>query len=447
MIFRTSIRFLQWLLACALLAIAASAAGAPGGVTITSVEPDETAHTLTIHGTGLLSPGPRQPTRVLLGASLLPLAIVSSTNETIVATLPALPPGSYLLTVGYGLGEPQFDQAWMSLGATGPQGVQGPPGPPGPTGPTGPAGATGQTGLKGDTGATGPQGPPGPQGEPGTSGPVCVAGDLVECYSGPAETRNLGACRTGKRTCTSAGNWASMCVGEVVPRPEIFNGVDDDCNGSVDDGVTAPPPELALVVSPTAVTVVEGSSGNFAVSLSAQPAANVTATIASGDNAVATVSPSSLTFTPANYATPQNVTVSGTQDIDTVTDGTTVSVSAPGMATRTVSVTVTDDDGQVILASPTSVTFCQFDGAEVFVSLQSAPGGNATVTATSTNPSRATVDPAALTFTPANFATPQAVSIMGLAAGLTSIRLSTPGAPDRTVSVTVLSPTAPACSL
>ena len=450
MIARTPIRFLQWLLACALLGLAGAAAGVPGGVTITSIEANETAHTLTIHGTGLLSTVKRQPTRVLLGASLLSLPIVSSTGETIVATLPALPPGSYLLTVGYGLGEPQFDQAWISLGATGvpgPQGIQGPPGPPGPAGPPGATGAAGQTGLKGDTGATGPQGPPGPQGEPGTPGPVCVAGDLVECYSGPAETRNVGACRTGKRTCTAASNWSTMCVGEVLPRPETFNGVDDDCNGSVDDGVTPPPPDPALVVSTPAVTVVEGSTGSFAVSLAAQPAANVTATIASADTSVATVSPGSLTFTPANYATPQNVTVSGAQDLNTATDGTTVSVSAPGMASRTVSVTVTDDDAQAILVDRPSVQFCQFEGDVVHVSLQFSPGGIAMVTAIATNPARATVDPGMFTFTPANFAVPQSLFITGVSAGTTTIRLVTPGAPEGTIGVTVLSASSPACAL
>src|SRR4051812_41853525 len=168
------------LLLMAATCMVTAAFGAPGGVTITSVETDEVANTLTIQGTSLLAGAPRQPTRVLLGASLVPLQIVSSTNTTIIARLPTLAPGSYLLTVGYGLGEPQFDQAWASLGATGvpgPPGAQGPPGSPGPAGPTGAMGPAGQTGLKGDAGEPGPQGPAGPQGQPGTSNPVCIAGD------------------------------------------------------------------------------------------------------------------------------------------------------------------------------------------------------------------------------------------------------------------------------
>src|SRR5262249_7647627 len=45
---------------------------------------------------------------------------------------------------------------------------------------------------------------------------------------------SIGACRPGQQVCT-AGMWG-MCVGGVGPTPEICNGADDDCNGSVDNG-------------------------------------------------------------------------------------------------------------------------------------------------------------------------------------------------------------------
>ena len=407
-----------------------AAHGAPGGVTITSVETDEAAGLITIHGENLLSGNQRQPTRVLLGASLVPLALSSSTSVRIVATLPALAPGSHLLTVGYGLGEPQFDQAWFAVGIGGPQGPQGAQGPPGPAGPAGPPGATGQTGLKGDTGDT---------------GPVCIAGDAVECYSGPTDTRNVGACRTGRRTCASAGTWPMACVGEVLPRPETLNGIDDDCNGSVDDGITPPPPVPALVVSTTSVTVAEGSTGTFGVSLSAQPAATVLVTVGSGDTGAATVSPGFLTFTPANYATPQNITVTGIQDVDTTNEGLTVTVSSAGMASRTVSVTVTDDDAQAIVVSPAGVQICVFTVAFVQVSLQVSPGSNATVTAIPTG--NIDVRPSTLTFTAANFATPQEIQVAaaGESEGAHFI-LRTPGAADVVVPVAVIPDTVPLCA-
>jgi hypothetical protein len=197
-------------------------------------------------------------------------------------------------------------------------------------------------------------------------------------------------------------------------------------------------------VSTTSLTVNEGSSNAFGVSLTTAPSANVTATVSSADTNVATVGPGVLTFTPANFATPQNVTVSGAQDLNTMANGTTVTVSAPGMASRTVGVTVTDDDAQSIRVSASNVQVCQGDAVDVLVSLEFSPGGNATVTA-SIDALRANVAPATLTFTTANFAVPQAVTIFGNSAGPTFLRLSTPGAPDALVGVTVLSLFVPAC--
>jgi len=55
------------------------------------------------------------------------------------------------------------------------------------------------------------------------------------CYTGPAGTLNVGICKAGSRTCTN-GVWSS-CTGDVKPTSEVCNGLDDDCDGYVDDGV------------------------------------------------------------------------------------------------------------------------------------------------------------------------------------------------------------------
>jgi hypothetical protein len=46
---------------------------------------------------------------------------------------------------------------------------------------------------------------------------------------------NTGACRAGSRSCV--GGSMSACMGQVGPTAETCDGVDNDCNGSVDNGV------------------------------------------------------------------------------------------------------------------------------------------------------------------------------------------------------------------
>jgi hypothetical protein len=54
------------------------------------------------------------------------------------------------------------------------------------------------------------------------------------CYTGLEVTKNVGACRQGKASC---GNGNILCVGEVLPSEELCNGKDDNCDGTVDEGI------------------------------------------------------------------------------------------------------------------------------------------------------------------------------------------------------------------
>ncbi|MDX2089579.1 MAG: MopE-related protein [Kofleriaceae bacterium] len=70
--------------------------------------------------------------------------------------------------------------------------------------------------------------------EPGCS---CQPGQSVACYSGPNATRGVGRCRGGIAQCGTTGV-LTACMGETVPAPtEECNGLDDNCDGTVDEGV------------------------------------------------------------------------------------------------------------------------------------------------------------------------------------------------------------------
>src|SRR5207245_7325611 len=68
-----------------------------------------------------------------------------------------------------------------------------------------------------------------------------------------------------------------------------------------------------VTVAPTAglVTSEAGGTATFTVVLTSQPTANVVIPVTSGNLAEGTVAPASLTFTTADWSTPQTVTVTG----------------------------------------------------------------------------------------------------------------------------------------
>ena len=66
----------------------------------------------------------------------------------------------------------------------------------------------------------------------------CLVGSRRECYSGDEGSVGLGICQAGEQRCDT-GRW-SACKDEVLATFERCNGLDDDCDGIVDDGVLSP---------------------------------------------------------------------------------------------------------------------------------------------------------------------------------------------------------------
>jgi hypothetical protein len=168
-----------------------------------------------------------------------------------------------------------------------------------------------------------------------------------------------------------------------------------------------------------------GGTDAFTVVLDARPASDVVLTVTSRDPGEAAASPATLTFTSATWNVPRTVTLTGVPDAaidgDQVTI-VTIAVSAAtsddafdGMASETVTVTTRDDDAAgFALADTSSLTVTEAGTADAFtVVLAVAPIANV-VFAVASADGEVTAAPGTLTFTPANWSLPRAVTLTGV---------------------------------
>ena len=200
-------------------------------------------------------------------------------------------------------------------------------------------------------------------------------------------------------------------------------------------------PVARVRVSPAMVQVGEDSgTTEYTVVLDNRPpTADVTITPASGDTAIATVSPTELTFTPDNWNIAQPVTVTGVDDPDynppfgnraVAVSHTAASsdVNYNGRSIDPVTVTVVDDE-----IRPAGVIVTDIIGGLIIVGelddfdtelglgrtntyalvLNRQPTDNVTVTPVSGDTAIARVS-GALTFTPDNWNTAQTVTVTGV---------------------------------
>jgi hypothetical protein len=138
------------------------------------------------------------------------------------------------------------------------------------------------------------------------------------------------------------------------------------------------------------------------------------------------VSTSSLTFTPLNWSAAQTVTITGVDDA--VADGDqpyTIVLGAAasldpgysGLDPSDVSVTNLDNDTPGILVSPTAGLITTEAGGQDFFSivLLSQPTANVTIALSSSDTTEGDAFPSSVTFTPANWNVPQAITVTGIA--------------------------------
>lgn len=197
-----------------------------------------------------------------------------------------------------------------------------------------------------------------------------------------------------------------------------------------------------LVTPPTLEVTEEGAAGIVDVSLTQQPSSDVVVTITTTTGKAA-VSPSQVTFTPQNYATPRHIEVTGRADNDTANASDTIRFNAAGLVERTSAITIRDNDVQQLLVDANNPHQVTEGASSTFgVTLRYQPTADVVVTVASLATGVATASPTSLRFTSADYATPHLVTVTGtqdnnLASNNTSIRLSEGALGNRDVPVTV----------
>jgi alpha-tubulin suppressor-like RCC1 family protein len=183
-----------------------------------------------------------------------------------------------------------------------------------------------------------------------------------------------------------------------------------------------------FTIAPTSglITSEAGGTATFTIVLNSQPNADVTVPLSTSDASEASIAPASVTFTSANWAAPRTVTVTGIND--DLADGTQPYTIITGAATGTdttgysgldpvnvAAATVDNDTAGVTVTPSTGLVTTEGGGTATFtIALNSQPTANVTIALSSSDLSEGTVSPASVTFTSANWATAQTVTVTGV---------------------------------
>ncbi len=223
-------------------------------------------------------------------------------------------------------------------------------------------------------------------------------------------TVNLANATTSTPTFTAPG------VNTNTPLEFTLTVTDLDGATSTDTVTITVIPTPDVTVSDAALTVAEnGGTDTYTMVLDTQPTDDVTITPVSNTPSAATVS-AALTFTQANWNTPQPVTVTGVNDDRVNPDDRTVTVmhtivggTYDTVAVPDVTVTVADDDTVGLFLNPVAVNVDEGMSGTYTVALRSQPV--ATVTVAITAGGDVTTNPTSLTFTASDWNTPQPVTV------------------------------------
>lgn len=178
-------------------------------------------------------------------------------------------------------------------------------------------------------------------------------------------------------------------------------------------------PSFTVTESAGNTAVTEGGiNDSFSIVLDIQPTSDVIFNITPNDPSI-DVSSNSITFTNTNWNTPQFINVSASQDNNLIDENATITISVDpssdvaftDLVDQTVNVSVTDNDFPAFTLNPsTPLNITEGSNGSFTVVLNAQPASNVVFDLNSSNP-LGQISPSILTFTSANWDTPQTVTV------------------------------------
>ncbi len=168
----------------------------------------------------------------------------------------------------------------------------------------------------------------------------------------------------------------------------------------------------AIVLTPTRLTLIEGDSASYRVSLAVAPSADVMVTL-TGTNAELEADDTTLTFTSQNWGNPQTVTLMAVTDSNTVTDQVTLTHTADAgydSVTADLEVIITDSSPQLQFSS-TEIELDEGGSTTYTLQLSAEPAGTVTVALSGYDGTALAPQPLELTFTQDNWNQAQTITL------------------------------------
>lgn len=188
-------------------------------------------------------------------------------------------------------------------------------------------------------------------------------------------------------------------------------GVTNEFAYTITDNDTA-----GITASTDTLSLTEGGSvQTMTLVLDAAPTSTVSVAFSTSTNGI-TISPVSLSFTSVNWATPQTITISATDDsVYESSHATTVQMTVtggvygyPSITPPTITATITDNETSNIMVSASNASTDEGDAVSITYTLASQP--TSTVTLLFTIGSGITASTSSVIFTTSDWSTPQSVT-------------------------------------